>query len=69
MKKLSLFIAISLSTLTPHLFAQAPKADFIQLKGIILDKEAAQPLAYVSVGILNKPMGTVSDSLGSVRRK
>jgi len=64
MNKLLLFITMSISTCTVHLFAQAPKTDAIILKGTISDK-ADQPLAYVSVGILNKPVGTVSDSLGN----
>ncbi len=34
------------------------------LKGLVTDKETTTPLAYVSVGILNKPLGTVSDTAG-----
>ena len=36
----------------------------ITLKGIVLDKETNAPLAYVSVGILNGPWGTVTDTTG-----
>jgi hypothetical protein len=65
MKHLLLFIIASISTYSTHLFAQTSNTNNIILKGIILGKEARQPLAYVSVGVLNKPMGTVSDSLGN----
>lgn len=64
MKNLLLVITLSISTFATHLFAQTTNAGNRILKGIILDKEA-RPLAYVSIGVLNKPMGTVSDSLGS----
>ncbi|MFM9911811.1 MAG: carboxypeptidase-like regulatory domain-containing protein [Chitinophagaceae bacterium] len=36
----------------------------IILKGIIVDVENNNPLPYVSIGILNKPLGTLSDSTG-----
>jgi hypothetical protein len=35
------------------------------LKGLITDKETNQPLAYVSIGLLDKPLGTISDSNGN----
>ncbi len=35
------------------------------LNGIVLDNETNQPLAYVSVGVLNKPEGTVTDTAGN----
>jgi hypothetical protein len=36
----------------------------VLLQGIIIDGDVKQPLGYASIGILNKPVGTVSDSLG-----
>lgn len=36
----------------------------VMLRGLIIDGDFKQPLGYASVGILNKPVGTVSDSLG-----
>ena len=45
-------------------FAQNATAENVALKGVVLDKETNAPLAYVSVGILGKPFGTVSDTTG-----
>jgi hypothetical protein len=36
----------------------------IQFHGAVMEQGSKQPLAYVSIGVLNKPSGTVSDSLG-----
>lgn len=36
----------------------------VKLKGKVLSIETGQPLAYVSVGVLNKSKGTISDTLG-----
>jgi hypothetical protein len=36
----------------------------IKLSGLVMDSTLKLPLAYASIGIVNKPMGTVSDSLG-----
>jgi hypothetical protein len=47
-----------------HVLAQANTAENITLKGIVIDKENSKALAYVSVGILNKPIGTVTDTAG-----
>jgi uncharacterized protein YqkB len=65
MKTILLIITSSLSACTTHLFAQTSQPNNITLKGIIVTAAADQPLAYVSVGVLNKPVGTVSDSLGN----
>jgi hypothetical protein len=35
-----------------------------QFQGIVVDRENKQPLAYTNIGILNRPVGTVSDSSG-----
>ena len=37
----------------------------MQLKGVVIENETNLPLAYVNVGILNKPVGTVSDLVGN----
>lgn len=47
-----------------RVLAQANTAENIILKGIVIDKENSKALAYVSVGILNKPNGTVTDTAG-----
>jgi len=36
----------------------------IQFHGLVIEQDSKQPLAYASIGVLNKPAGTVSDSLG-----
>src|SRR5258708_10995827 len=36
----------------------------IQFHGVVMEQDSKQPLAYASIGVLNKPAGTVSDSLG-----
>ena len=35
-----------------------------QIHGVVMDPDLKLPLAYASVGVLNKPVGTISDSLG-----
>jgi CarboxypepD_reg-like domain len=45
-------------------FAQATSTENITLHGKVLDMETNLPLAYVSIGVLNKSKGTVSDTLG-----
>ena len=47
-----------------HVFAQTLSRENIILNGKVLDKETNLPLAYVSIGVLNKSQGTVSDTLG-----
>ena len=59
MLTLSLFIAI-----TSPAFPQPQSPGTIDLKGTVTDKKTNQPLAYVSVGILDKPDGTVTDTTG-----
>ena len=54
---LSLYPILSLS--------QTSKIEKIILKGLINDKETNKPLAYVSIGLLEKPLGTISDSNGN----
>jgi len=46
-------------------FAQnSNHADSTHLLGVIVGGDNQQPLAYASVGLLNKPVGTVADSSG-----
>jgi hypothetical protein len=49
---------------TTPIFTQTISAENITLDGKVLEKETNRPLAYVSVGVLNKSQGTVSDTLG-----
>ena len=36
----------------------------MQFHGTVMERDSKQPLAYASIGVLNKPSGTVSDSFG-----
>lgn len=47
-----------------QLCAQNSATPPVILKGLVVDKETSQPLAYTCVGILNKPLGTVADTTG-----
>jgi hypothetical protein len=37
----------------------------IQVKGLIVDEETGAALVYASIGILNQPFGTISDTMGN----
>ncbi len=39
--------------------------EFTELLGTIVDSKSNQPLSYVNIGILNREVGTVSDTLGN----
>lgn len=45
-------------------FTQVPSVTRLVFDGIIYDKDSNEPLAYVSIGIKDKPIGTISDSVG-----
>ena len=60
----TLLTLILICTLAVQNFAQSSISENVTLKGFVLDKEANKPLAYVSVGILNKSIGTVADTAG-----
>ena len=64
MKIKLLLILIFISTSATHIFAQTISSENKILDGKVFDKETNLPLAYVSVGVLNKSQGTVSDTLG-----
>jgi len=64
MKIKPLMILIFISASGAHVIAQIPSTENISLYGKVLDKETNLPLAYVSVGVLNKSRGTVSDTIG-----
>ena len=46
------------------MFSQSLTKEDILVQGIILDQEDNQPLIYVSIGVLNKPQGTLTDTMG-----
>jgi hypothetical protein len=55
------FICLSAS----QIFAQNASAENVTLKGTVLDRATNTPLAYVSVGILDKSLGSVTDTTGN----
>ena len=59
-----LYTSILFCMLACQTFAQTASAQPVILSGTVADKAANIPLAYVSVGILNKPLGTVTDTTG-----
>lgn len=64
------FILLSISFMLIPVFIFSQKntekvENNIHLKGIITEQESNLPLAYVSIGILNKSIGTVSDTSGN----
>ncbi len=65
MKPIFIFVLFSVLTIPFMIFAQKvnPGND-IRLHGTITDRDSKQPLAYATIGILNKPIGTIADSLG-----
>jgi len=46
-------------------FPQSLPQDSLSVKGKIIQKDNSQPLSYVSIGILNQPLGTLTDTLGN----
>lgn len=60
----TLLIPICILTSATQIIAQTSSTENITLYGKVLNKKTNLPLAYVSVGVLNKPQGTVADTLG-----
>ncbi len=46
-------------------FSQILTKEGITIKGKIIDQENNHPLSYVSIGVLNKSIGTLTDTLGN----
>jgi len=65
MKFKTLLAFIFISTFSHQSFAQDSTTKNITVKGIVLNVETNTPLAYVNIGVLNKPEGTLTDSLGN----
>ena len=51
-------------TIVSQTFAQSSPAGNSVIQGFVLARESNAPLPYVSIGILDKPIGTVSDTSG-----
>jgi hypothetical protein len=65
MKTIFILMLFTILAAPSTVFPQnANPGNFVRLHGIITDRETKQPIGYASIGILNKPVGTVSDSLG-----
>lgn len=63
--KLKPLLTISLTLIfAAKTYAQSHVPEDKILNGIVLDNETNLPLAYVSVGVFNKPEGTVTDTAG-----
>ncbi|KAA8482938.1 alpha/beta fold hydrolase [Arcticibacter tournemirensis] len=56
------FIFLVISVL--HFMGRGAQAQSKTLNGVTIDGQTGLPLPYVSIGIKNKPIGTVSDSIG-----
>ena len=54
-----LFIALFLSAITP--FAKAQK---VEIKGVIVDKDTKEPLPFTSIGLKNEQIGALSNEHG-----
>ncbi|MGZ3751657.1 MAG: carboxypeptidase-like regulatory domain-containing protein [Mucilaginibacter sp.] len=66
MKSIFIFllpIVIPIAVFSQNGRSAIPGKDF-QLHGVVMEQDSKQLLAYASIGVLNKPAGTVSDSLG-----
>jgi hypothetical protein len=64
--KLKTFITIlCFLTLSKATLSQTIPREDIPIKGKIVEQDNNQPLSYVSVGILNKSLGTLTDTLGN----
>lgn len=59
-----LFLAVTPFTAISQNAASGVSGKDIQFHGVVMEQDSKQPLAYASIGVLNKPSGTVSDSLG-----
>jgi hypothetical protein len=64
MKSKIFITALFVLTLSKSIFSQSLTKDGIPVKGKIIQQENNQPLSYVSIGVLNKPLGTLTDTLG-----
>lgn len=59
-----IFTVILIGSITSRTFSQSTTAENIIVKGIVVDRETKLGIAYVSIGIVNQPMGTVTDTSG-----
>ncbi|MBK8087689.1 MAG: carboxypeptidase-like regulatory domain-containing protein [Chitinophagaceae bacterium] len=58
-KTMLLLIVVNISA------ANAFSQNTFLLKGTIVDEETNSPLVYASIGMLNRPVGTISDTVGN----
>ncbi|MEJ7682928.1 MAG: carboxypeptidase-like regulatory domain-containing protein [Segetibacter sp.] len=63
--KILLLFSFLLWTIPILAFSQNSTNDNIILKGVITEQESNLPLSYVSIGIIDKPVGTISDTSGN----
>jgi hypothetical protein len=61
---LRLLVLLTFTLASPILaFSQNPNS--IEVKGIIFEQGSNKPLSYVNIGVLGKPVGTISDINGN----
>ncbi len=65
MKPILLLLLCSILTIYKPCFSQNITTNNILLKATIKAKTTNQPLPYASIGVLNKPIGTIADSTGN----
>lgn len=64
MKIKSLLAIIFIFSFIAQILAQDSTTENFTLKGNVIDNATNLPLAYVSIGVVEKPQGTVSDTTG-----
>lgn len=65
MKAKILIATLFILSFSAATFSQNLIKESISIKGKIIQQENDHPLAYVSIGILNKSIGTLTDTLGN----
>ena len=65
MKSKIFITALFVLAFSKLLFSQNVSKEDISVKGKIIQQDNNQPLSYVSIGVLNKSLGTLTDTLGN----
>ncbi len=65
MKSKIFIVVFIVLTLPDIVFSQNLGKENFSVKGKIIQEDNSQPLSYVSIGVLNKPLGTLSDTVGN----
>jgi hypothetical protein len=65
MKSIFLSLLFIVFILPCAAYSQTSAGENITVKGKIIEQESSKPLSYVSIGIPDKPFGTLTDTLGN----